>query len=289
MNKKFKLVAIVAFVTLISCNSNKREEPPNDDVLSNDAYINLIEYTYDDSNLIINAETNFPEETKIKISIFGYVKSTKAEKTSDTYGNSFVRDGKIKIELKPWNVPQQVDFIVSVDEQNKYIADLFGVNGKNIKVKDKNKHINSPSIAVFVENYDINKELIAKLKDEEPKTFKYTQLNELSHQSEKTLANFINCMRDRNWSKMVKYTQKSQNETSKSLNDMFSMIESIDGFEIIKRDQKSINYNVITFKIYIQNGIKHRGIQEKIITANVIKENGVWGVNATSATGGLYN
>ncbi|MCG8203227.1 hypothetical protein G1L01_11415 [Tenacibaculum finnmarkense] len=289
MKRIFKLLSIIALTTIISCNSEKRENPPNDDILNNNAYMHLIKYDYENNKLNIKAETNFPEETKVKVNIFGYVNSTKEENNTDTYGKTVVEDGKINIKLEPWNVPQEVEFLITLDEQNKKISNFFSKNGENLKIDNKNKHGISPSIALFIEKVEINKELISNLKKEKPKELKFTQPSKLKHPAEKTLANFVTCMKDKNWSKMTKYSQKSQNETSKTLNNMFSSISSVDGFEIIERNEKNSNFNEIKYKLYIQTGIKHKGIQERIITANVIKENGTWGVNATSAMGGLYN
>ncbi|MGB0999467.1 MAG: hypothetical protein ACPG4W_05265 [Flavobacteriales bacterium] len=286
------LSLVITLILLTSCGGNDRKNPPNNDTTKNRAFIELIDYNFKSNQsptvLEINAKTNFPENTKVKINLFGFVTSTKKEEALDTYGKTVVKNGMLNISLKPWNIPQKIEFVIDQEEQPSDVKNIFGNNGENILIDKKNQHSISPSISLFIERVNINTELITKLKTNKIPKLKFFKPKDFKDPSEKTLANFIYYFSKKDWRKMVKYTQTSQKETSKSLNNMFSSIKSIKGFEIIERINKNQNFKIIKYKLFVETGIEHRGIQQRIITANVIKENGRWGVNATSAMGGLY-
>ncbi len=310
---------ILGFV-LYSCNNNKTENQstekqqtvnnkrkiaerqiPNDDVTKNLAYVKLTDYNYQDNDnygqsskvrkLVIKGETNFPEKTSIKIDVGSYVPSTKEEDASDTYGNVEVSSGKFEITLNPWNIPQTITFRIFKDDQPNQVLKIIGQSGDKMKLAEENKG-EFPSICFFQDVVNINEQIITGLKSEKSPKYTFQTANNLTHPSEKALANFVNAWKKKNWSKMLKYTQYSQNETSKSLENMFGIVEVV-GFEILSKkknpDEYVKNWYSIKFRLNIKPMISHKGIQTKIITANVINENGHWGVNAASATGGLYN
>lgn len=318
MRKLIGLLIIGFFIT--SCGGNKNENNssvnsvasdkkiekkdrkiPNNDVTENNAYVRLVNYSYKDSQdygkssesrtLSIEGETNLPENTNIKIEISSFIPSTKEEDANDTYGTVEVKDGKFELKLKPWNVPQTVSFRVFKDDQPSQVLKIIGESGDKMKVQDENKGEYS-SICFFREKVNINEQLITSLKSGKAIEYKFQTDKDYSHPSEKALANFVNAWKKENWSEMVQYTQKSQNETANSLENMFGNTEVV-GFEIINKTKNPDDYvkdwYSIEFKVNIKPMISHKGIQTKNIKANVINENGHWGVNATSATGGLYN
>ena len=273
----------------------------NDDVTVNIAFIELSDYSYQDNSdygkssenrkLSIEGKTNFPEETSIKINIDGYIPSTKKEGASDTYGNAIVKNGQFLIELNPWNIPQTITFRIFKNNQPKNVLNVIGETGKKIKLSDENK-ADFPSICFFQEFVKVNEQLIDRLKKGKKIEYKFQTSKVLTNPVEKALANCANAWKNKNWNEMVKYTQKSQNETAKSLENMFGNVEIV-GFKITNSkknpDEYVKNWYSIEYEIKIIPMISHKGIQTKSIKANVINENGHWGVNAASATGGLYN
>lgn len=202
--------------------------------------------------MTLKGRTNLPENTSVKINIKGFVPSTKEEDVTDTYGNAKVRNGKFEINLKPWNIPQSIIFSVFKNDQSKQVLNILGESGDKMKILEENK-AKFPSICFFTEEVSINEELIASLKSGKSSTYTIQTAQGLNTPEEKALAKFINA-----WKK-----KKSE--------------------EFVK------NGYSIKYKLYIKPMISHKGIQGKTITANVIKEDGKWGVNATSAIGGLYN
>lgn len=313
------LTLILLGFAICSCNSNKTDkknrdsqettekeklEPrefDNDDVTKNQAFIELVNYKYQDSEdygkssdtrtLNIVGITNLPENTSIKIDIGGYVPSTKEVDATDTYGNAEVHNGKFEIDLKPWNIPESIIFRVFKDDQSNQVLNILGDSVDKMEVSEENK-AEFPSICFFKETVTINEELVASKKSGKSPKYTIQSAKDLNSPEEKTLANFINSWKDKNWKEMLTYTQTSQNETAKSLEIMFGNTEVV-RFEIISKkknpDDVIKNWYSIQYRINIKPMISHRGIQEKLITANVINENGKWGVNATSAIGGLYD
>lgn len=285
----------------INKNGNISERKiPNDDATKKIAFIELTDYNYQDSDdygkssevrkLIIKGITNLPEKTIIKIDIGSYVPSTKEEDANDTYGSVNVINGKFEINLNPWNIPQTITFRIFKDEQPNQVLEIIGQSGDKLKLSENNKG-KYPSICFFQNIVNINEQIIAGLKNGKKPTYPFQTANNVKHPSEKALANFINAWKKKNWSDMLKYTQHSQNETIKSLENSFDLVEVI-GFEILNKkknpDEYVKNWYSIEYRLNIKPMISHKGIQTKIITANIINENGHWGVNATSATSGLY-
>ena len=313
------LPLILLGLVIYSCDNNKSKQKdldsqqttenekkesrefPNDDVTKNQAFIELVNYEYQDSEdygkssntrtLKIFGKTNLPENTSIKIDIGGYVPSTKEEDATDTYGNAEVHNGKFEIDLKPWNIPESITFRVFKDEQSKQVLRIIGESGGKMKISEENK-AEFQNICFFTETATINEEIIASRKSGKNPQYTFQSAKDLNSPEEKALASFINAWENKDWKEMLNYTQTSQNETAKSLENMFGNTEVV-GFEIISKkknpDDFVKNWYSIKYKVNIKPMISHKGIQEKMITANVINENGKWGVNATSAIGGLYN
>jgi hypothetical protein len=311
------LIFILLGIVIYSCNNQSNQknsdseqtidkvkkesrEFPNDDVTKNQSFIELVSYNYQDSEdygksidnrtLKIIGKTNLPEKTSIKIDIGGFVPSTKEEDASDTYGNAEVHNGEFKIDLKPWNIPESITFRVFKDDQPNQVLKIIGESGDKMIIAEENKAEFS-SICFYKKTVNINGELITSRKNGKSIKYTFQSANDLKSPEEKALAKFINAWKNKNWNEMLTYTQSSQNETKESLENMFGNTEVI-GFEIISKkknpDEYVKNWYSIKYKVNIKPMISHKGIQEKIITANVINENGKWGVNATSATGGLY-
>ena len=313
------LIVIIFGLVIYSCNSNETDQKnldsqktvekvkqesrefTNDDVTKNQVFIELVNYKYQDSEdygkssntrtLNIVGKTNLPENTSIKIDIGGYIPSTKEEDATDTYGNAEVLNGKFEIDLKPWNIPESITFRVFKDDQPKQVLDIIGESGDKMKISEENK-TEFPSICFFKTTTTINEEIIASRKSGKSQQYTFQSAKDLNSPEEKVLANFINAWKNKNWKEMLNYTQPSQNETVESLENMFGNTEVV-GFEIISKkknpDEFVKNWYSIKYKVNIKPMVSHKGIQEKMINANIINENGKWGVNATSAIGGLYN
>jgi len=318
MKKILRLLIIIIGVS--SCSDNKPEKQslssenttknkieknerkaPNNDVINNSAFIKLVNYDYRDyddygeSNdrrtITLKGETNLPDETNITVNVGGFVPSTKEENASDTYDNVEVSNGKFELTLKPWNIPQTLSFSVFKDDQPSQVLEIVGEFGDKMKILDKNKH-EFPSICFFRDELEVNTERISTLKSGKSIEYKFQTHKDFTHPAEKALAKFINAWKEKKWSEMVKHTQQSQGETTENLESMFGNVEVL-GFEILNSSKNSDEFvkdwYSVEYKLNIKPVIAHKGIQTKKIKANIINENGYYGVNASSATSGLYN
>ncbi len=297
-------LSIVIGFSLFSCGNNENtNKTKNETIAIHDtiAFISLESYEYvdnkeygkssNDRKLIINGTTNFPSGTNIKIDISGYVPSTREDYSSDTYGNAIVEDRKFKISLNPWNIPQTVQFRIFKDDQDAEVIKIFGDNGERIKLSEENRG-EYPSICFFQsKEQQINEELISSLKNEKEINYTFKTANDFSTPYEKCLANYVGAWKEKKWSKMALYTQKSQNTTADELKNYFDNTKIV-GFKIISAikqpDDYVKNWYSIKFEVKIIPMISHKGVQTKILQGNVINENGNWGVNMTSTIGGLY-
>ncbi|NBX81426.1 MAG: hypothetical protein EBQ94_13820, partial [Flavobacteriales bacterium] len=239
----------------------------------------------------VSGSTNFPDGTVIEIQTSGFIVSSKESGMSDTYKEVKVKDGKFLATLNPWNITDTIEFRIFTNKQSKDILDIVGKTGEKIKINPANKD-DFPQIVLFQsDNYAVNEDIISKIKGEKSKDYKFQTASELNKPYEKVLAEFAKSWKDKDWKVMATYCQPSAN--TKSLAPLFDLV-SILGFEVISSKQGTPlpSGNIIMeveFSAVVKSVNGMKGIQSKKLKANVIQENGKWGVNPTSVTRNLYD
>jgi len=265
----------LAFVELVSAN-----------------YVDSKDYgkSSDNRTIMIEGRTNFPDATTIHIQISGFVPSTKIEHSSDTYADVVVKDGTFKALLKPWNVPQTVAFRIMKADQSASVLKLFGATGELIRLKEENKG-EYPNVCFFKSGMmEVNSELIGSLKSAKPLIYEFQKPGAFKQPYEQTLANYAQAWRDKNWDRMASFTQRTQKLKGSDMSGYYEGMELL-GFKIMNAAKSTDGivqdmYSV-KFEAKLIPMIKHKGIETRVLVANVVKEGGHWGVNVTSTFRGM--
>lgn len=300
-----KVFCIIAFLWILSsCGNNNKSK--NQKILTETAFIKLDNYEYQDNTngdfsggskenrtIKIFGSTNFPDETVIEIQTNGFIVSSKESGMPDTYQEVKVQDGKFSATLQPWNITDKIEFRIFTDKQNQDVLDIIGIKGEKIKIDPINKD-KFPEIVIFQsEDYQVNEDIIDKIKGAKQTKYKFQESSELKKDYEKVLAKFIKSWKDKDWESMASFCQTSENKKPKDLIPFFDLVNVL-GFQITSSNEgaKLISGNIIMeveFIVYVKNNVGMKGIQKKKLKANLIQEDSKWGVNSTSVTGGLYD
>jgi hypothetical protein len=311
MKKVFYILSI--FLCLCSCRDKAQKNAPvtitsqydNHKILSETAFIKLDNYEYQDSTngdfsggskrkrtLKIWGSSNFPNGTVITINLSGFIISSKESGIPDTKEDIKVQDGKFLVILHPWNIPDSIDFRVFVNEQGTDVTDIIGKIGEKIKIDLTNKEEFEGITIYKMTGCAVNEDIISTIKKGKSITYNFQKASNFDKSYEKALAEFIKKWKDRDWVSMSNNCQTSQNITPYSLERDFSMIQ-IYGFEIIPPYESDSPKTLmeVNFSLYvkIKGAAMIKGIYKKTLKANVIRENGKWGVNTISVTRGLYD
>ena len=240
--------------------------------------------------LRILGRTNFPDGTSIRINTSGFVPSTQKEGASDTYADVVVKQGKFDVLLKPWNVPQTVAFRIFKADQSANLVRLFGETGELIRLKEENKG-EHPQLCFFRSgDLQVNRELIASLKSGKPLSYEFQKPSAFKQPYEQTLANYAQAWHDEKWEKMASYTQRSQKLKGSDMSGYFDGMELL-GFKILSGTENAggvvQDMYSVKFEAKLIPLIARKGVETRILIANVVKEGGHWGVNVTSTFRGL--
>ncbi len=95
---------------------------------------------------------------------------------------------------------------------------------------------------------------------------------------------YLECWKNQDWLTMVEYTQKSwanKHDDSKERLEAQYSIKELLGAQIIKEEEQGENLKKVTYKVWYKS--IDGEFEVKITVANVIREDGEWGVNPISA------
>lgn len=278
----------------------------NKRILTETAFVKLDNYEYQDNTngdfsggskdgrtIKIFGTTNFPNGTAIEIQTNGFIVSSKEGGMPDTYQEVKVEDGNFTGILKPWNITEEIEFRIFSTQQSNNVTDIIGKIGEKIKIDPSNKDQFPETVIFQSEDYKVNEDIIFKIKGGKKITYKFQKSSELNKPYEKSLAEFAKNWKDKDWIKMAKYCQVAESKSAQDLKTYFDLIDVL-RFQVSSSKQGTtlLNGNItmeIEFTVDVKSSNGMKGIQKKKLKANVIQEDGKWGVNSTSVTRGLYD
>ncbi|SHJ28614.1 hypothetical protein [Clostridium magnum] len=253
--------------------------------------IDISEIKYQDGKVKVNGSTDLPNNSKITISFDVAGRSAK-----DTYigvdEEVSVQNSKFSAELVPPDRNEftsgkyVVEVLFTPMAQSQDIINLVGKSGENLTGGNAQKND-----MLKINTLEVNKQVELQLN---AKTTTYPVIDINSYNSntpERTLAEYLNCWKEKNWDNMANYTQitwkssaKNPNEELKSQYDFKELL----GAEIKdKKVNSSVSVDVTAVVYYrIRNDVVTKTITARIIretSKNTLSEDGQWGINPVSA------
>jgi hypothetical protein len=279
MKRTFYYLTILGLLT--SCGNHITKET---------AFVKLDKYEYQDNTngdfsggckpgrtIKVSGTTNFPNGTIIAVQTSGFVASSRKGGMYDIEDEAKVQDGKFSVTLHPMNITEGIEFRIFSDKQSEDdVKDIIGEAG-----------------VYESESYKVNEDIISKIKESSPTVYKFQKPSELKKPYEKKLAEYVKCWKDKDWNSMAQHCQVLEGTNASKLKSIYDMSNLL-GFEITSSNQGAElpSGNIlmeVNFTLNFETTNEMNGIQKKNLKANVIQENGKWGVNSGSTLRGLYN
>ena len=277
------LIAIAAVVAVAMFAGCVEEEASARDF----SKLEITDIVYEGGNVKVIGITDLPDGSQISVTFDIIYEHPETDTYIGVNTKVKVENSKFTAILTPPNRPEfakgpyVVDVLFTPRAQSDAVLKLVGKDGEHLK-GDKVRESYGFKVMETSQQIDLPLNIVS---------YPMVSANSYSADSpERALAEYLNCWKQKDWNKMVEFTQKTwrsgKEHPEEHLADRYDL-RNLVGAEITKKNVMGDNMVQVEAKVYFFMGASPR---EEKITANLIRESapytpsstGDWGVNPIS-------